>query len=69
MIKMTKSEVEKAKDNLVEASLNFADAVSSNRIDMGDAEEAFWDAVEGYQKEATGYTGLDETSFEETKKK
>jgi len=46
---MNKSEVEKAKDNLVEASLNFADAVSSNRIDMGDAEEAFWDAVEGYQ--------------------
>ena len=52
---MNKSEVEKAKDNLVEASLNFADAVSSNRIDMGDAEEAFWDAVEGYQiaKETT----------------
>ena len=46
---MNKSEVEKAKDNLVEASLNFADAVSSNRIDMGDAEEAFWDAVESYQ--------------------
>ena len=46
---MDKTEVEKAKDNLVEASLNFADAVSSNRIDMGDAEEAFWDAVEGYQ--------------------
>ena len=46
---MNKSEVEKAKDNLVEASLNFADAVSSNRIDMSDAEEAFWDAVESYQ--------------------
>lgn len=46
---MNKSEVEKAKDNLVEASLNFADAVSSNRIDMGDAEGAFWDAVESYQ--------------------
>jgi hypothetical protein len=46
---MNKSEVEKAKDNLVEASLNFAYAVSSNRIDIGGAEEAFWDAVEGYQ--------------------
>jgi len=46
---VNKSEVEKAKDNLVEASLNFADAVSSNRIDIGGAEEAFWDAVEGYQ--------------------
>ena len=43
---MNKSDVEKAKDNLVEASLNFADAVSSNRIDMGGAEKAFW---EGYQ--------------------
>ncbi len=46
---MNKSDVEKAKDNLVEASLNFATAVSSNRIDMHDAEEAFWDAVENYQ--------------------
>jgi predicted metal-dependent hydrolase len=63
---MTKSEVEKAKDNLVEASLNFADALSSNRIDMDGAEEtfwegyqiakkAFWDAVEGYQKAKRDY--------------
>ena len=66
---MNKSEVEKARDNLVEASLNFADAVSSNRIDMGDAEEAFWDAVEDYQKEATGHTGLDETSDSKRKGK
>ena len=43
------SNVEEAKDNLVVASLNFADAVSSNRIDIGGAEKAFWDAVEGYQ--------------------
>ena len=46
---MNKSDVEKAKDNLVEASLNFADAVSSNRIDIGDAEGAWWDAVIDYQ--------------------
>ena len=46
---MNKSDVEKAKDDLVEASLNFANAISSNRIDIGGAEEAFWDAVENYQ--------------------
>ncbi len=46
---MNKSDVEKAKDNLVEASLNFADAVSSNRIDIGGAEGAWWDAVTDYE--------------------